>query len=714
MEIIIAENAGFCFGVKRAVDLTEEELSKKECSMYSLGPLIHNPQVVEDFDKKGLKVIDSIEELEINPEKNKKVIIRSHGVSKQIIEKMEDNSIEFTDTTCPYVKSIHNRVEEFKNQGYNIIIVGDSTHPEVIGINGWCNNEGYVVNSINDASELPNMDKICIVCQTTYKKEKFDSIINVIKNKSEDIKLFNTICNATKLRQESCKEVASQVDYMIVIGGYHSSNTKKLAEISRENCNNVIHIETAEELDLDEVKKYKKIGITAGASTPDWIIEEVVETMDNINNEKDEELNEDVSEEVNDEVNDDVNEEKIEEVQEVQEVEEESSEDMDMDEAMSEEMLDAIEKSFTRINRGDVIKGEILFVTKNEVMVNINYKSDGIINKEELSDDPDVNPKDLYSPGDKIDVFVVNMDDGEGNIVLSAKRVDEFKNWDVVEEIYNNKETIECKIKSVVKGGLIAIVSGISGFMPASQISTSYVDDLNEYKGKTIVAKIIDFDKEKRRVILSGKEIEKEELADKRKELWANIEEGQVIEGVVKRLTDFGAFVDIGGLDGLVHISDLSWNRIKHPSKVVDINQNIRVKVLSLDKERNRISLGLKQTTEEPWIAFSNNVSIGDIVDGKVVNILDFGAFIRLEEGVDGLLHVSQISNEHVNKPSDVLSVDDEVKVKVIDIDGEDKKISLSIKEIENDNKQEEETQEETKEQEDSEPTIGDMVNEDK
>ena len=668
MEIIIADNSGFCFGVNRAVELTQNELSTGENNIYSLGPLIHNPQAVKHFQSKGLEVINSIEELNIDHSKNNKLIIRSHGVSKQVIDKIKDNKIEFTDTTCPYVKSIHNRVEEFKNQGYNIIIVGDPIHPEVKGINGWCDNTGYIVNSTADAHDLPNMDKICIVCQTTYKKEKFDKLVEIIKDKGNDIKLFNTICNATKLRQESCKDVASQVDFMIVIGGYQSSNTKKLAEISRENCKNVVHIQTAEELDLNEIKNYKKIGITAGASTPDWIIKEVIETMDNMNNE------------------------------------------------MNEEMLEAIENSFTRISRGDVIKGEVIFVTKNEVMVNINYKSDGIINREELSNDPDVNPKDLYSPGDEIDVFVIKLDDGEGNVVLSTKRVDEFKNWDAVEEIYNNKDRVECKIKSVVKGGLIATVHGVNGFMPASQISIDYVDDLSEYKGKTLIAKIIDFDKSKRRIILSRKEIEKEELENKKKELWANIEEGQVVEGVVKRLTDFGAFVDIGGVDGLVHISDLSWNRIKHPSKVVNIGQNIRVKVLSLDKERNRISLGLKQTTEEPWVAFSDNVNIGDIVEGKVVNLLDFGAFVRLKEGVDGLLHVSQISNEHVKKPSDVLNINDEVKVKVIDIDGENKKISLSIKEIENDKKKEEQTQatqEVKSEKEDLDTTIGDIINND-
>lgn len=670
MEIIIAENAGFCFGVNRAVELTSKELLAKEGKIYSLGPLIHNPQAVKAFEKKGLKVLNNLDELENSNLNIDKVIIRSHGVSKYTIKKINDNNIQFTDTTCPYVKSIHNRVEEFKNQGYNIIIIGDPNHPEVIGINGWCENEGYVVNSINEAETLQNLDKVCVVCQTTYKKEKFELLSNIITTKCKNVKIFNTICNATKLRQQSCKDVASKVDAMIVIGGYTSSNTKKLVEISKENCKNVFHIETVDELVLDEIKNYKKIGITAGASTPDWIIKEVVETMDNINNNE-----------------------------------------------MNEEMLEAIENSFTRIHRGDVLKGEVIFVTKNEVMVNINYKSDGIINRDELSNDPDVNPKDLYTPGDEIDVFVVKLDDGEGNVVLSTKRVDEFKNLDAVEEIYNNKERAECKIKGIVKGGLIAIVNGVNGFMPASQISLDYVSDLNSYKGKTLIAKIIDFDKEKRRIILSRKEVEKEELNNKRKELWATLQEGQVVEGVVRRLTDFGAFVDLGGLDGLVHISDLSWNRVKHPSNIVSIGQNIKVQVLSLDKEKNRISLGLKQTTEEPWALFSNNVSIGDVVEGNVVNLLDFGAFVRLKEGVDGLLHVSQISDEHVKKPSDVLNMNDKINVKVIDIDGENKKISLSIKAIESD-KQKEHTETEVAtdsniEKKDLDTTIGDVINND-
>ncbi|MFA7411747.1 MAG: bifunctional 4-hydroxy-3-methylbut-2-enyl diphosphate reductase/30S ribosomal protein S1 [Tissierellaceae bacterium] len=624
----MADNAGFCFVVKRAIDMANSHLTNLDRVVYSLGPLIHNPQEVKRFAEKGLVAVEHLNEIS-----GGKVIIRSHGVSRAVVDELDEMDLEVIDTTCPYVKSVHRRVEEFQKQGYNIVIIGDANHPEVIGINGWCNNEAYIINSEEDAKSLPMMDKICVVSQTTNTQNKFDTLSKIVSEKGDELKIFNTICNATNLRQQSCKEVASKVDAMIVIGGYHSSNTKKLAEISRENCENVYHIEIPNELDLEGLKSFKKIGITAGASTPDWIIKEVIRTMDNINN---------------------------------------------------NEMMEAIESSFTRVHRGDILKGEILFVTDNEIMVNIGYKSDGIIKREELSDDPDVKPKNLYKQGDEIDVFVVKLDDGEGNVVLSLKKVEDFKNWDIVEKLFEDKERVECKVINVIKGGLSILVHGLNGFMPASQVSVNYISDLSPYRGKTLIAKIIDFDKSKRRIILSRKVIEREELNNKRKELWASLEVDKVIEGTVQRLADFGAFVDLGGVDGLIHISDLSWNRIKHPSEAVHEGQIVNVKVLSFDKEKNRISLGLKQTIEEPWVAFSNKVSIGDIVEGTVVNLLDFGAFIRLKEGVDGLLHVSQISKEHVEKPSDVLKIGDLVNVKVIDINGEDKKISLSLKDASN------------------------------
>ncbi len=639
MKVYIAEQAGYCFGVKRAVDTAIGTLKdSNNIPTYSLGPLVHNPQVVDKLQREGLRVIESVNGLN-----DGKVIIRAHGVPYSLQKEIEELNLELIDCTCPFVKSVHKKVEEYNNKGYKIIIIGDKNHPEIIGINGWCNNEGIIVNNEEEAINVPHYDKICIVSQTTNTLEKFESLSNILASKGNEVKVFNTICNATNLRQKACEELAKKVDAMIVIGGYNSSNTNKLVEISKKYCNNVYHIEISKDLYLQELSKFNTIGITAGASTPDWIIKEVVDTMDNINN---------------------------------------------------DEIMEAIENSLVKIHRGDVVKGKVIYVTENEVMVNINYKSDGIINREELSNDPDVKPKEMFKEGDEIEVYIVKLDDGEGNVVLSTKRLESIKGWEELNRIYENKEEVECKVLSDVKGGLSVLVNGIAGFMPASQISVAYVDNLSDYKGKILTAKLIDFNLDKKRVILSSKEIEKAELKKKREELWNSLEVEKVIDGEVKRLTDFGAFVDIGGLDGLVHISDLSWFRINHPSEVVSIGDKIKVQVLDFDKGKNRISLGLKQILPQPWDIFIKNRKIGDITTGKVVNVLDFGAFIRLEEGVDGLVHVSQISREHVNKPSDKLKIGDQVAVKIIDINEEDKKVSLSIKEVEEDEDEDEEKNE--------------------
>ena len=653
MKIIIADNAGFCFGVKRAINMTEEELSKSSNNIYSYGPLIHNPQVVKEYEEQGLKSIAKISEI-----KEGRIIVRSHGIPKATEELIKDKELILIDCTCPYVKSVHKRVEDFYNKGYNIVIIGDSSHAEVIGINGYCNNEAIIINDIEEIKDISLMDKICVVSQTTNTKEKFLEISNAIKEKAQTVEIFNTICNATTVRQNSTAEVAKQVEAMIVIGGYKSSNTIKLYEISRRHCKNVFHIETIEELSLQKISKFNTIGITAGASTPDWIIKEAVKAMDNLN-----------------------------------------------DNEMTMEMLEAIENSFTRIHKGEVLKGKILFVTDTEVMVNINYRSDGIINRDELSKDPDAKPKDLYKEGDEIDVFVVRVDDGDGNVVLSTKRVDDVKGWEELGTQFENKDIIDAKVLNAVKGGLTVLVNGINGFIPASHVSANYVTDLNQYRGQNLEVKIIDFDIEKRRVILSRKEVERAELDVKKKEVWATLEVDTTIEGVVQRLTDFGAFVDIGGVDGLIHISDLSWNRIKHPSEVVKVGDKVQVKVLALDESRNRISLGLKQTVEEPWEAFKKNVEAGAIVEGTVVNLLDFGAFVRLKDGVDGLLHVSQISKEHINKPSDILKIGEKIMVKIIDVNEDEKRISLSMKDADEDT-----VESEVPVNEEVEVTIADLI----
>ena len=651
MKVIIAEHSGFCFGVNRAVDIAESTIKNSNGkSIYSFGPLIHNTQAVEKFNNEGLIQIDNIDDI-----KGEKLIIRSHGVPPEVEKKAEDLNIELIDATCPHVKAIHKRVRKYKDNGYDIIIIGDKNHPEVIGINGYCDNEGIVLNTVDEAINLPKYHKICVVSQTTNTREKFDAISKVLLEKANEVEIFNTICNATDLRQKAAMELAKQVDAIIVIGGHHSSNTNKLVEISKKYCKNVYHIETKDDLTLQELSNFNTIGITAGASTPDWIIKEVINTMDNINNDN--------------------------------------------------EIMEAIESSLVRIHRGDILKGKVIYVTNNEVMVNIKYKSDGIITKEELSNDSDIMPKDLYNEGDEVEVYVVRLDDGEGNVVLSTKRVEAIKNWKRLAEVYNNKDEIECKVLKDIKGGLSVSVMGITGFMPASQISVNYVEDLSIYKGKVLKSKIIDFDQDKKRIILSSRAIEKEILERKRNELWDSLEKGKIVSGTVARLTDFGAFVDLGGLDGLIHISDLSWFRINHPSEVISVGEEVEVEVLDFNKEKNRISLGLKQTLPKPWDIFIEKRNIGDIVSGKIVNLLDFGAFVRLEEGVDGLVHVSQISKEHVNKPSDVLEIGEEVMVKIIDVNEEEKRISLSMREVEEDN-----IEEDTINNEELEVSIGDIV----
>ncbi|MCF6465129.1 bifunctional 4-hydroxy-3-methylbut-2-enyl diphosphate reductase/30S ribosomal protein S1 [Clostridium sp. Cult2] len=655
MEIYIAEHAGYCFGVKRAVTIAEKTMKDSGgVNTYSLGPLIHNPQVVDKLKEAGLRVIDDVESIE-----NGKVIIRSHGIPYKVQRKIEDLNLELIDTTCPYVKSVHKKVKEYNDKGYKIVIIGNKNHPEVIGINGWCNDDGIIINNVDEAENVSTYDKICIVSQTTNTLEKFKMLSDIVSKKGKEVKMFNTICNATNLRQNACKELAKKVEAMIVIGGYHSSNTNKLVDISKMYRDNVYHIELPKDLPLQEIVKFNTIGITAGASTPDWIIKEVVNTMDNIND---------------------------------------------------NEIMEAIENTLVKVRRGDIIKGTVIYVTENEIMVNINYKSDGIITKEELSNDSEVKPKDIYKEGDEIEVYVVKLDDGEGNVVLSTKRLEIIKSWEKLENAYKNKEKIECKVLTDVKGGLSVLVNGINAFVPASQISVTYVDDLSAYKGKKLIAKIIDFDRNRKRIILSSKIVEQEELEKKREELWDSLEIGNIIDGKVERLTDFGAFVDIGGLDGLIHISDLSWYRISHPSEVISEGDKIQVQILDFDKNKNRISLGLKQILPKPWDVFIDKRNIGDIVFGKVVNILDFGAFVRLEEGVDGLVHVSQISKEHVNKPSDRLKVGQQVTVKIIDINEENQRISLSMKAIEEDREEKEDEKSEIYENQEMDITLEDIV----
>lgn len=630
LKIIIAEKSGFCFGVKEAMNTTVDVLKNdKSGSVSSLGPLIHNNQAIEKLELLGLTVIDNINDVDLG-----KVIIRSHGIPLDMYKTAEENDIELVDCTCPFVRKIQKKVRECYNQGKSIVIIGNPNHPEVVGINGWCENKAYIINSIEDVENMPKLNNVCVVAQTTATTEKFMQLSQLISNKSSGAEICNTICNATKTRQNACRELAKKVDAMIVIGGYHSSNTQKLVEISKEYCEDVYHVEIVNELPLDILRNYKVVGITAGASTPTWIIEEVYNKMVEISK----------------------------------------------DTENIESMEDLLKGDIVSLHSGDIVKGEVISIG-DDVSVNINYKADGVISREELSSDTDLAPKDIVNVGDIIDVLVLDLNDGEGNVVLSKKRVDNEKTLNDLETAFENGEVVSAKVDGVVKGGVTANIKGIRGFIPASQVSSKFIKDLNSLIGETLDSRIIEFDKEKNNIVLSRKQVESEEIASTKDKIWSKIQKGQKITGEVKRITNFGAFIDIGGIDGLAHISDLSWSRVSDPSEIVTVGDQVEVLILDLDKDKERISLGLKQLTSHPWDDVEKNYKVGSIIEGKVVRLLNFGAFVEVETGVDGLVHISEISDDHIASPSEKLNIGDCVKVKILSINSEDKKMELSIKE---------------------------------
>lgn len=651
MKIIVARNAGFCFGVRRAIDAVYENLNQKE-NIYTLGPIIHNPSVVEMLEKKGVKVAEKIDDISEGT-----VVIRSHGVGKSIYDKITNKKLEYIDATCPYVKRIHKLVERYYREGYQIIVVGEKSHPEVIGINGWCNETAYIINNIEEAKNLPEIEKACLVAQTTITNKKWNEVLDEVKNKVKQLEVFNTICSTTAERQQEAESIAKSADVMWVVGGKNSSNTMKLYSICKTHCPRTFLIETAKDIDANVISPQDVVGITAGASTPDWIIKEVVEKMNEIEQKFQETVNEKQDEK------DLVNEAKA-----TQEKLEASMEDF--------------EDTMVRLRAGQRVKGTVLSLNDAEVIVNIGYKSDGILPVEEVILEEGQSLSDLFKPGDEIEVKVVKVNDGEGNVILSRKSLEMELKWKELEEGFKSGKEFEGACTEAVKGGVIAKINGIRAFVPASHLATHYVEDLNTFVGNTLRLRIIELDRRRRRVVASQKVILEEEEQKRREELWNSIEEGQKITGVVKRITDFGAFVDIGGVDGLVHISDLSWGHVGHPSEVLKEGETVEVVVLNVDRERERISLGYKQTLPHPWENVEQKYPVGSVVKGKVVRITSFGAFVELEPGVDGLLHISQISDKRINKVADVLQVGDEVEAKVLESDSQRQRIGLSIREL--------------------------------
>ncbi len=631
MPLEITTHAGFCMGVQRAVTtaLRAAEEGKPLCT---LGELTHNPQVVALLKEKGAPAVDTLEAIG-----GRTVLIRSHGVTPQTLQTLGDTSIPIMDCTCPFVDKLHQIVSEYSAGGKPVILVGQHDHPEVRGTAGWCHGPVYILKEEAEIAGLPPMEEALVVVQTTFPPDKWERIAGLLRQRIHGITVKDTICPETRRRQEEARDLASRADAMIVVGGMSSANTRKLFETCKELCKRTILVERAADIPPGFADIHSDlIGITAGASTPDWSLKEVVTRM--IDKEQQDQM-------------------------------------LPAEEENKTNFMADVEATLVKIKPGQTVTGTVVQITDDEICVNIGYKSDGLIKRTDLSSDD-------VELGQEIEVEVVKVNDGEGNVVLSQRNIVNRKSWDALMAKFDAGEYVEGVGKEAVKGGLIADVDGIRTFVPASQLSQRYVEKISEFVGKPIKLKIIEVDKQKKRIVASRKAFLQEESASKKKEAWDKLAEGEVVAGIVRRLTDFGAFVDVGGVDGLIHVTDLSWGRIKHPSEVVAPNQEVQVKILSLDRERERIQLGYKQLQPKPWDVAEEKYAIGSVVEGKVVRITTFGAFVELEPGLDGLVHISQCALTRVQKVEDAVKVGQIVRVKVLKVEPAEKRISLSIREV--------------------------------
>lgn len=637
-EIILAKTAGFCFGVKRAVQTVYEQVDKADrfTHVYTYGPIIHNAEVMDDLAKKGVFLIqeDALHTMQFAPmdDDNNKlthvVVIRSHGVSEAVYETLLQKNVTVIDATCPFVKKIHRIVNEESRKNKKIIIVGNPTHPEVCGIQGWCETKPIVVNSLQEAQDIKDIlpNDIVIVAQTTFNDIKFQQIVELFQEKGYNICVYNTICNATAKRQSEARDLAKQVDVMIVIGDKHSSNTQKLYEISSEVCASTHYIQTLVDLDLTVIESALRVGITAGASTPNHIIKEVQNSMSELS---------------------------------------------------FEELLKQSEENESKIKPGSVVNGKVIGVKSDEIIVDIQYKADGIITRNEYSNTP-VDLTTVVNIGDPITVKVIKTNDGEGQVLLSYKRVAAEKSCAMLEEAFENETVLKAKVTQVLDGGLSVTVEECKVFIPASLVSDTFEKNLDKFLGQEIEFVLTEFNPKKRRIIGNRKKLIVAKKAEQAKELFEKIAVGDVVEGVVKNVTAFGAFIDLGGADGLLHISEMSWGRIDDPKSILKVGDTVKTFIKEINGAK--IALSLKFDDNNPWVSAAEKYAIDTVVTGKVARMTAFGAFIELEPGVDALLHVSQIANTHVEKPEDVFQIGQEVTAQVVDFKQDEKKISLSIK----------------------------------
>ncbi|WP_449076314.1 bifunctional 4-hydroxy-3-methylbut-2-enyl diphosphate reductase/30S ribosomal protein S1 [Ruminococcus sp.] len=638
MSITVAKSAGFCFGVNRAINIVNSLLDKN-VKVSTLGPIIHNMEVVNELESRGCKAVSSIDEVE----NGATLVIRSHGVPKYVIDKLVENGVKYEDATCPFVKKIHNIVANPDNKDGIVLIAGNSVHPEVEGIIGHCSTECHTFKNSEEIDEIhsnilkTNNKQVFVVAQTTFDTKEWKKCVKKIKKLCTNAKIFDTICNATSVRQTEADLLAAQSDFMVVIGDRHSSNTGKLFDICKRQCDNTVLIETADELDALQVSVAEKIGVTAGASTPARIIKEVLDTMSEIKSGV----------------------------------------------TNGEESFEALlEESLKNLNTNERVMGTVLSIAPNEVQVDVGRKQTGFIPANELSNDPNAKPEDIVKVGDKIELLIMKTNDQEGTIMLSKRRVDAAKGWEILESKVESQEVLTGKVTEAVKGGVIVIYNDVRVFIPASQATATRDESLEDLVGKEVQFRLIEVSQRgrRKRAIGSIRSVLKEQRAAQRDEFWKNCEIGKKYTGVVKSLTSYGAFVDLGGVFGMIHISELSWTHIKHPSEVVNVGDTVEVYVKDINEETKKISLGFKNADENPWEILKNQYPVGTVVKATIVGLTSFGAFANIIPGIDGLIHISQIANKRIEKPADVLSVGETVEAKITAIDFDKKRVSLSMR----------------------------------
>ncbi|MEE3334116.1 MAG: bifunctional 4-hydroxy-3-methylbut-2-enyl diphosphate reductase/30S ribosomal protein S1 [Ruminococcus sp.] len=640
MNINVAKTAGFCFGVNRAVDIVYELLDKGE-KVCTLGPIIHNMEMVTELEQKGCKAVDRVEDCPADTT----IVIRSHGVPMSVMSEIDALGLSCVDATCPFVKKIHNIVKKAGAENIPVLIAGNKSHPEIQGIVGHCCGTCYTFNNNEELLELIKIipieknNDVYIVAQTTFSQKEWKKCLKTVKKVYTKAKIFDTICKATSERQEEADLISGNSDLMIVIGDRHSSNTAKLFDICKGRCPRTYLIETAKELDKDLVSKSRSIGVTAGASTPARIIKEVLDTM---------------SEEIK------------------------SSETVNETESF-EAML---EESLKNLNTNERVKGVVVSIAPNEVIVDVGRKQSGFIPADELSNNPTAKPEDIVKVGDEVELLIMKTNDVEGTIMLSKRRVDAQKGWEELKALAESDEVLTGKVASVVKGGVIVIYNDNRVFIPASQATASRDDSLEDLVGQEVQFKLIEASQRgrMRRIVGSIRAVLREQRAAQRAAFWDTCEVGKHYKGVVKSITSYGAFVDLGGVFGMIHISELSWTHIKNPSEVVNIGDEVDVYIKDINEETKKISLGYKDPDANPWEILRRDFPVDTVVDAKIVGITTFGAFANVLPGIDGLIHISQIANKRIDKPEDILTVGETVKAKIIAIDFDKKRVSLSIR----------------------------------